>query len=79
MIKRICDICCEEIVDNYKIVTYEWDKPEFRMSENHMEFDRNPESKDICPICWATILDFATRFKKDPHIHIITDEEFHSL
>ena len=80
MIRRVCDICGEVIEGNFKLVGYEWNEPEFYVVDgNNATYDEHHESKDICPNCWAEIYNFATRFKKDPHIHIVTDEEYQKL
>ena len=74
-----CDICGEVIDGNYKIVTYEWNLPYIYSKADTWYKDRQRGSNDICPECWNKIFDFAVKFKSDPHIRIITEEEYLKL
>ena len=80
-----CDICGELVYDNHMIVNYLWNRPivYFKYNdEDNISYsykDKQEATKDICPECWVKILDFAKRFKEDPHIQIVTEEEFRKL
>lgn len=76
-----CDICKEDLneSDNYKVVNFEWNRPEPRF-ENLVGygkagvFDTDHRTLDICPTCWNKIYSFAKVYSEDPHVKLVRED-----
>lgn len=74
-----CDICGETLTpdDAYVEMDYAWAGPLFYC--NGEPFYHGDGDADFCPDCWAKLIEFGNAFRKDPHIHLVTDEEYYQI